>query len=77
MQKINNGKGADIKLMDPEYPDTTKEQSIRLGRIINANYEKDDLEQEVNKLIHLTKSQQLILPSCLKRYEDTSDSNID
>ena len=56
--------------MDQEDPEAIKEQSIRLGRILDANYEKADLEQEVNRLIHLTKFQWVILPSFHKRYED-------
>ena len=34
------------------------------------------MEQEVDKLIHLTKFQQVILLSCLKRYEDLFDGNL-
>ena len=40
---------------------------MRLGRTINANAEKADLEQEANKLTHLTKFQRVILLSCLKQ----------
>ena len=53
--------------MDQEYPDSIKEQSMRISRIIDDNYKQADLEQEVNKLIHLTKLQQVILLSCLKQ----------
>ena len=53
MQKIQNGKWTDLNLMYQEDPEAIKEQSIRLGRILDANYEKADLEQEVDKLIHL------------------------
>ena len=56
--------------MDQQYPDSIKEQSIWLGRILDVNYEKADLEQEVNKLIDLTKFQRVILPSCLKQCKD-------
>ena len=76
MQKIPNGKWTDLNLMDQEDPEAIKEHYIRLGRIIDANYEKADLEQEVNKLIHLTKFQRVILLSCLKKYEDLFDDNI-
>ena len=62
--------------MDQEYPEAIKEQSIQLGRILDANYEKTYLEQEVNKLIHLTKFQRVILLSCLKRYKYLFDGNI-
>ena len=62
--------------MDQKDIQATKEKSIRPGRILDSNYEKSDLEQDVNKLIHLTKSQQLILLSDLKRYRDLFDGNI-
>ena len=39
-------------------------------------YKKVDLEQEVNKSIHLTKFQRVILLSCLKLYEYIFDGNI-
>ena len=67
----------DLNFMDQGYPDSIQEQSIRLGRILDANYKKADLEQEVNKLTHLTKSQWVILLSCLKQYEDIFYGNID
>ena len=51
-------------------------KSICLSRILDANYKNADLEQEVNKLIHLTKFQRVILFSCLKRYEDIFDVNL-
>ena len=57
MQKIQNGKLMDLNLMDQEDPEAIKEQSMRLGRKIDANYEKSDLEQDVDKLTHLTKFQ--------------------
>ena len=66
----------DLNLMDQEYPESTNEQYIHIGRIIDDKYEKANLEQEVNKLIHLTKFQRVILLSCLKRYEDVFDVNI-
>ena len=76
MHKIQNGKWKDLNPMDKEDPEAIKEHSIRLGRILDANYEKADLEQEVNKLIHLNKFQRVILPSCLKRYEVLFGGNI-
>ena len=76
MQKIQNLKCTDIKLMDQEDPDANKEQPMRNGRILHANYEQVDLEQEFNKLIRLTKFQQVILLSCLKCYEDLFNGNI-
>ena len=66
MQKNQNGKWMELDLMDQEDPEAIKEQFIRLSGIIDANYEKANLEQEVNKLIHLNKSQRVILLSCLK-----------
>ena len=73
---IQNWKWTDLNLTDQEYTEAIKEQSIRLGIILDSNDEKADLEQEVNKLIQLTKLQQLILLSCLKRYEDIFDGNL-
>ena len=69
MQKTQNEKWMDLNLMDQEDPEATKEKSLRLCRILNVNYKNPDLEQEVNKLTHLTKFQRLILLSCLKRYK--------
>ena len=43
--------------MYQEDPEAIKEKSIRLGRVLNANDKKADLEQGVNKLIHITKFQ--------------------
>ena len=62
--------------MDQEDPESTNEQSIHIGRILDDKYEKADLEQEVNKLIQLTKFQRVILLSCLKRYKDILDINL-
>ena len=76
MHKTQNGKWTDLNLMDQEDPEAVKEQYIRIGRILDANYEKANFEQEVNKLIHLTKLQQVILLSCLKQYEDIFDGNL-
>ena len=56
--------------MDQEYPEAIKEQYIWLSRILDANWEEANLEQEVNKLIHLTKFQRVILLSCI------NDTNI-
>ena len=44
----------DLNLMDQEDPEAIKEQSIQIGRIVYVSYKKTDLEQEFNKLIHLT-----------------------
>ena len=76
MQKIQNGKWTDLNLMDQEDPEAIKEQSIRLGRILDANNKKADLEQEVNKLIHLNKFQRVILLSWIKRYKNISDGSL-
>ena len=43
MQKIQNGKWTDLNLMDQEDPESTKEKSIQIGIIIDANYKKADL----------------------------------
>ena len=40
MQKIQNGKWMDLNLMDQEYPESIKYQSIQLGRILDANLGK-------------------------------------
>ena len=66
MQKIQNGKCMEHNLMDQEDPESMKEQSTWLGRILDPNHKKADLKQEVNKLIHLNKFQWVILLSCLK-----------
>ena len=76
MHKIQNGKGKNLNLMDQEDPEAVKEQSIRIGIILDANYEKANFEQEVNKLIHLTKFQRVILLSCLTRYEYLFNGNL-
>ena len=55
MQKIQNVKWAELNLIYQEDPESIKEQSIRLSRIIDTNYKKDNLEQEDHKLIHLNK----------------------
>ena len=62
--------------MDQEDPQAVKEKSIQISRILDANYEKANFEQEVNKLIHLTKFQRVILLICLKQYEDIFDGNL-
>ena len=62
--------------MDQEDPEAVKEQSIRISRILDANYEKANFEQEVNKLIHLTKFQRVILLIFLKQYEDIFDDDL-
>ena len=62
--------------MDQEDSGAIKEQPIRLSRILVTNHEKANLEQEVNKLIHLTKLQRVILLSCLKLYEDIFNGNL-
>ena len=43
MQKIQNGKWTDLSLMDHGDPEAIKEHSMRLGRILDANYKKSDL----------------------------------
>ena len=76
MQRIQNGKQTDPNLMDQENPEAIKEHFIRLVRILDTNDEKADLEQKVNKLIHLTKFQRLILLNCLEQYEDFFGGNL-
>ena len=76
MQKIQNGKWTDPNLMDQEYLETIKEKSIRIGRILNANYQNSESEQKVNRSIHLTKFQRVILICCLERYGDLLDGNL-
>ena len=43
MQKIQNGKWTDLSLMDHGDPEVIKEHSMRLGRILDANYKNSDL----------------------------------
>ena len=76
MQKIKNGKWMDLNLMDEDDTEAIKEQSKLLGRILIAKYEKADLEQEVMKLTHLTKSQGVILLGCLKCYKALFGGNL-
>ena len=66
MQKIQNGKWTDVNSMHQEYPEAIKEHSIWLGRILDDNYKKADLEQKVNKLIPITKFQRVVLLSYIK-----------
>ena len=49
MQKSQNGKQMDLNLVDQEDTEAVKEKSIQIGRILYSNYEKANLEQEVNK----------------------------
>ena len=76
MQKIQNGIWKDRTLTDQEDPESTKEKFIWIGIILDANYKKTDLEQEVNKIFHLTTFQQVILLSCLKLYENIFGDNL-
>ena len=76
MKKIQNEKCTDLNLMDQYDPDSTNKQSKRLSRINDEDYENSDLEQEVSKLNHFTKFQQVILLGCLKHYEDIFGGNL-
>ena len=76
MQKIQNGKWTDLNLTDQENPGDIKEQIKRLGRILDTNDEKADLELEFIKLTHFTKYQQVILLGCIKRYKYLFDGNL-
>ena len=62
--------------MNEEDTEANQEQSILLGRMLDINFEKADLEHEVNKLIHLTKFRKVILLSCLKLYKYIFGGNI-
>ena len=37
IQEIQNGKWTELNIKDQEYPEATKEQSIRLSIILDAN----------------------------------------
>ena len=76
MQKIKNGKWTDLNLMDQEDPGAIKEQSIQLGKIFDANDRMADLEQEVNKLIHPPKFEQVILLNFIKQYKYIFGGNL-
>ena len=76
MQKTQNGKWTDLNSMYQDNPEATNEKSKRLGRILNSNYKQEYFEQEVIKPTHLIKLQRVILPGCLKSYEDTFNVNI-
>ena len=62
--------------MDQDNPEAIKEQYKQIRIIIDANYKKADLEQEVSKLTHLTKFQVVILLGRIKFYKDILDGNI-
>ena len=66
MHKTQNEKWTDLDLIYKEYPEAIKEHSIWLGRILDDNYKKADLEQKVNKLIPITKFQRVVLLSYIK-----------
>ena len=55
MQKNQNGKCTDLNLMYQDDPEAIKDKFMWLGKILDANYKRADLEQDINKLIHLTK----------------------
>ena len=62
--------------MYQDDPEAIKDKFMWLGKILDANYKRADLEQEINKLIHLTKFRQVILLSCLKRDKDLFGGNL-
>ena len=66
MQIIQNRTGTYLNLMDQEDSEVIQEQYIWLSIILDADYERDDLEQEVDKIIHLNKFKRLPLILCLK-----------
>ena len=41
--------------MYQDDPEAIKDKFMWLGKILDANYKRADLEQDINKLIHLTK----------------------
>ena len=66
----------DLNLMDQYDPDAINKQPKQLSRMLDKNNKNAYLEQEVTKLTHLIKSQQIILLAPLKHYEYLFGGNI-
>ena len=56
--------------------DSVKQQMSRLTRILDANYDKPDLDQEVAQMTHLNPEQQVLLLALLKKHEPLFDGQL-
>lgn len=61
---------------DRAESDSVKEQMNRLKRILDANYDKPDLDAEVAQMTHLTPIQRTLLLALLKRNESLFDGQL-
>ena len=59
----------DLDLFDQYYKEAIRKKFKWLGGILDANYKKSRLEQDVSKLNHLNKFQPVILLVSLKFYK--------
>lgn len=67
MQEIKFDKWHELGVVnDTDEPAVIKQSNKRLQRILDANYQKADLEKEVEKLTHLSSAQQEALLIYLK-----------
>ena len=63
-------------IKDTTESDSVKEQMNCMNHILDANYEKPDLEAEVAKMMHLTDFQQTILKALLGKHEALFDGKL-
>ena len=63
-------------VQDHAEPDAVKEQMDRLHRILDANYETPDLEEEVAKMTYLNPEQRMLLLALLKKHEPLFDGQL-
>ena len=77
MQEVKN-KIIDFNalLEDASESDAVKQQMSRLTQILDANYEKPDLEKEVAKMTHLNPEQRMLLLALLKKHETLFDGQL-
>jgi hypothetical protein len=80
MQEVNKSSGKwqdfDVLVEDHAESDSIKEQMGRLHRILDANYDTPDMEEEVEKMTHLTKLQRNLLLALLKKHEPLFDGQL-
>lgn len=55
---------------------SVKEQMSRLTRILDANYEKPDIDKEVDKMTHLNPMQRVALKALIHKHEDLFDGQL-
>ena len=61
---------------DHTESDAIKDQMARLNRILDANYDTPNLEEEVEKMTHLNKLQRTLLLALLKKHEPLFDGQL-